>query len=67
MNPKFRSVYLVGGVIGLILLIYEVANTFPDIDPLHVLVITVPDLVFFFLAYKTYPAAVKVRKYRRSR
>ena len=67
MNPKFRSVYLAGGVIGLIWLIYEIANTFPDIDPIHVLVITVPDLVFFFLAYKTYPEAVKVRKYRRSR
>ena len=67
MNPKFRSVYLLGGVIGLALLIWEAANTFPDIDPIHVLVIAVPDLVFFFLAYKTYPEAVKVRKYRRSR
>ena len=67
MNPKFRSVYLAGGVIGLIWLIYEVGVTFPDIDPIHILVITVPDLVFFFLAYKTYPAEAKVRKYRRSR
>ena len=55
MNPKFRYVYLLGGTAGLVLLVYQSITTYPDINPLHVLLITVPDLVLFFLAYKTYP------------
>jgi len=30
-------------------------STLPDINPISVLIITVPDMLFFFLAYKTYP------------
>jgi hypothetical protein len=55
MNPKFRFVYLLLGFVGLGLLIYQVMSTLPDINPISVLIITVPDMLFFFLAYKTYP------------
>jgi hypothetical protein len=30
-----------------------------DIDPDRVLLIAVPDMIFFYLAYKTYPDAEK--------
>ncbi len=55
MNPKYRFFYLLGGAIGLALLVYNAITTFPDIDPVNTLVITVPDMLFFYLAYKTYP------------
>jgi hypothetical protein len=55
MNPKFRFFYLLGGTIGLVFLIYQAIITYPDINPASVLMITIPDMVFFFLAYKTYP------------
>jgi hypothetical protein len=35
--------------------------TFPDINPVDVLVITIPDMLFFFLAYKTYPAETVIK------
>ena len=56
MNPKYRVFYLLGGAAGLALLIYQSIITYPDINPASVLIITIPDMVFFFLAYKTYPA-----------
>ena len=56
MNPKFRAFYLLGGTAGLVLLIYQAIVTYPDIDPAIVLLITIPDMVFFYLAYQTYPA-----------
>lgn len=55
MNPKYRYLYLSIGAIGLILLFYQVISNLPDIDPLKVLVIAAPDMLFVFLAYKTYP------------
>lgn len=55
MNYVFRFVYLLLGIAGLVLLGYHVIETFPDVNPIDILVITIPDLLFFFLAYKTYP------------
>jgi hypothetical protein len=55
MNPKYRSLYLLIGFTGLAFLAYDTFIAFPDIIPGRVLLITLPDLVFFFLAYKTYP------------
>jgi hypothetical protein len=55
MDPKFRSVYLVFGFSGLAFLIYHVIVTFRDINPASVLVISLIDMVFFYMAYKTYP------------
>lgn len=62
MNPKFRALYLIFGTIGLALLIFEVVLGLPNIDPVMVLAIAVPDMLFFYLAYKTYPDEVADNK-----
>jgi hypothetical protein len=56
MNPKYRYFYLSVGAVGFIMLFYQIISDLPEIDPIRVLCISVPDLVFFFLAYKTYPS-----------
>jgi len=64
MVSFLRFLYLIFGIVGLVVLVYRVIDTFPDINPIDVLVIAVPDMLFFFLAYKTYPAKSTVRRYR---
>lgn len=55
MDPKYRTLYLLLGFAGLAFLIFHLITTLQDLNPLSILMITVPDLVFFLLAYKTYP------------
>ena len=55
MNPKYRSLYLLIGFAGFAFLGYDAFIAYPDINPLRVLLIAAPDMVFFFLAYRTYP------------
>ncbi|HEY8780802.1 MAG TPA: hypothetical protein VIM16_04235 [Mucilaginibacter sp.] len=56
MNPRFRPIYLFLGFAGLIYLLYHFIITFEEgFNPGIILLISVPDLVVFFLAYKTYP------------
>jgi len=63
MNPKFRSIYLLLGFTGLLYLVYHAISTFADgINPISVLLIAIPDMVFFFLAYKTYPVENEVKR-----
>ncbi|MDO3641657.1 hypothetical protein [Mucilaginibacter sp. L3T2-6] len=66
MNPKYRMLYLLVGFAGLFFLIYDTIITLPEINPLRALLVALPDLVVFFLAYKTYPveqeASVKTSK-----
>ena len=62
MNPKFRYVYITAGAAGLALLVYHIIDTFPDTDPVYVLLITIPDIILFYLAYKTYPAEPKPKR-----
>jgi len=65
MNAKFRYLYLILGAAGFILLFYYFFENISDlsgIDPIHILIIAVPDLVFFFLAYKTYPPEPETRR-----
>ena len=64
MNPKYRAVYLLGGVIGLLVLAYVTYVTYPFINAGYTLFITVPSMVFFYLAYKTYPVEVKAQPQR---
>ena len=64
MNPKFRVVYLLGGGLLLALLIVQFIVSFPAFYPEKVLLITIPDMVFFYLAYKTYPEESDVRERR---
>lgn len=56
MNPKYRVLYLLVGFAGLFFLIYDTIITLPEINPLRALLVALPDMVVFFLAYKTYPA-----------
>ena len=67
MNPKFRSLYLIIGAAGLIFLIYTAITTFPLINPINILCITVPDMLFFYLAYKTYPIYEEAKNYGHAR
>jgi hypothetical protein len=67
MNPKYRSIYLLMGFTGLAYLLFHLIVTFAAygadrLNPGLVLLISVPDLVVFFLAYKTYPAEGGVRR-----
>jgi hypothetical protein len=55
MNPKYRYLYVLVGGIGFVFLFYYAISNFTDIDPARILAIAVPDMLFFFLAYKTYP------------
>ena len=61
MNPRYRYFYLSVGAVGFIILFYQIISDLPQIDPIRVLCISVPDLVFFFLAYKTYPPEADVK------
>lgn len=56
MSSRFRVVYLLIGFVGLGLLGYLAVATYPYINFGHILLVTSGDMVFFFLAYKTYPA-----------
>ena len=55
MNPKYRSLYLLLGFAGLFFLAYDIIMAYPDINPLRTLLIAFPDMVIFFIAYRTYP------------
>jgi hypothetical protein len=59
MSTKFRVLYLLLGTIGLVLLAYQVIDSYPEFNPDKVLLIALPDLLVFFLAYKTYPEESK--------
>ena len=60
MSPKFRPIYLILGFSGFFVLIYHIIVTLPDIDPENVLAIALPDMVIFYLAYRTYPVQEEV-------
>lgn len=70
MNPKYRSLYLLIGFAGFLFLGYDAFMAYPELSPLRVLLIAFPDMIFFFLAYRTYPAdepvqmkTIKVKSY----
>jgi len=56
MSSRFRIVYLFIAFVGLGLLGYLAVSTYPYINFGHIMLATTGDMVFFFLAYKTYPA-----------
>jgi len=55
MNPKLRFLYLFLGFAGLFCLVYNIVTTFPNISRLNVVSIAILDILFFSLAYRTYP------------
>lgn len=69
MNPKYRAVYLLFGFTGLLYLLYHLIVNFAiygiyGLNPGVILLIAIPDLVLFFLAYKTYPSEREVKRIR---
>jgi hypothetical protein len=60
MDTKFRFLYLLVAGAGLVYLFYFVITTFPNVDLARVLLITIPDMLFFFLAYRTFPETDRV-------
>jgi hypothetical protein len=62
LNPKYRYLYLMIAFAGLFFLGCDSFIGYRDIDPGRVLLIAIPDLIFFYLAYKTYPDAEKAEK-----
>ncbi|TWJ02217.1 hypothetical protein JN11_01189 [Mucilaginibacter frigoritolerans] len=59
MSTRFRFLYILLGTIGLVLLAYEIIANLPEFNPERVLLIALPDMLLFFLAYKTYPEESK--------
>jgi hypothetical protein len=47
--------YLLVGFAGFFFLIYDTIVTLPEINPLRALLVALPDMVIFYLAYRTYP------------
>lgn len=69
MNPKYRSIYLLLGFAGFGYLIYHIIATVAlfgpyGLNPGTILLIAIPDMVVFFLAYKTYPVESDVKRSR---
>jgi hypothetical protein len=56
-----RTLSLILAFGGLLVLGYYIFIKFPDIEADTILCITVPDLLFFYLAYKTYPEPANQR------
>ena len=55
MNAKYFTLYLMIAFAGLIFLALDSFIGYRDIDPGRVLMIAIPDMIFFYLAYKTCP------------
>ena len=62
MIAKLRAFYLFFGFLGLAFLLYQVIVAYPDFNPINVLMITIPDMLLFLLAYRTYPVEPSEKK-----
>ena len=56
MNAKYFTLYLMIAFAGLIFLALDSFIGYRDIDPARVLLIAIPDMILFYLAYKTCPS-----------
>ncbi|AMR33726.1 hypothetical protein A0256_20960 [Mucilaginibacter sp. PAMC 26640] len=54
MSTKFFYLYLIGGIVALLLLIYQVVVTYPNVRYGGALFYIIPTLLLFYMAYKTY-------------
>ncbi len=62
MIVKLRNFLLFFGFTGLAFLIYQVVVAYPNFNPEDVLLITIPDMLLFLLAYRTYPSEQSQKK-----
>jgi hypothetical protein len=54
MNPKFLILYLIAGTLALILVIYQVFDTYPNLNLSIIALNSIISLFFYYLSYKTY-------------
>jgi hypothetical protein len=62
MIAMFRLLFVVLGVLGLVVLLFVVIVDFNDINPEKIFLIGIFDMLFFYLAYRTYPEEVKAER-----
>ncbi|MDP9079113.1 MAG: hypothetical protein M3O71_16925 [Bacteroidota bacterium] len=54
MNPKYRILYLIAGILALGLVIYQAITTYPALNYPRLVLNTIISIFFFYLSYKTY-------------
>jgi hypothetical protein len=54
MNPKFLALYTIAGTLALLLVIYQVVTTYPELNVVRIVLNSILSLFFYYLAYKTY-------------
>jgi hypothetical protein len=64
MNAKLRPLYLLVGFTGLFFLLFRIVADIQNLDLVLVISIAVPDMLFFYLAYLTYPPEADPERYR---
>jgi hypothetical protein len=64
MNAKFRPLYLLVGFAGLFFLFFRIIADLQNLDLVLVISVAVPDMLFFYLAYLTYPPEADTERYR---
>jgi Ca2+/Na+ antiporter len=52
MSYKFFYLFLVGGVLGLMILIYQVMTQYPKLETIDAVFNAILVVVFFYMAYK---------------
>ena len=54
MNPKFLILYLIAASLALVLVVYQILNTYPNLNIGRLALNSIISLFFYYLAYKTY-------------
>jgi len=52
MSYKFFYLFLAGGILGLLILIYQIVTQYPKVETFDAIFNAILVLVFFYLAYK---------------
>jgi hypothetical protein len=54
MSGKFFYLYLIGGSVALLLLVYQIFATYPNVSGRGIFFNLIPILILYYLAYKVY-------------
>lgn len=52
MSYKFFYLFLAGGILGLLILIYQVVTQYPKLETIDAVFNAVLVIIFFYMAYK---------------
>ena len=52
MSYKFFYLFLIGGILGLLILIYQIVTQYPKVETTDAVFNAILVLVFFYMAYK---------------